>query len=438
MPEEAEGGTATATEEGQSLDQALDMEVEEATKSGREILDEAFEGMTGEETTVPTDRTEVVPGEPVDGPVEEEPTEEPEATGAEEASATQRYRDPESGEFINAQEAKARGLEPEELVTEEEAASEFFGDEETEEGEEAERETLELELSEEERLEIEVDDPETRAALEEKLSKAERVERLESERAELEGLRADVQEAEEARQQFEEELQTDPVGFITGNLPGDRKAQVAVDLLFDDDVHQAVIEKLDEWSRQPHKREVQAAKREKERLEEERTRKEVREAQRAVQQTVSQIVDRLNAYVPEDMSPQLVDSFLRDAGRDLQEHIERNEMYPSDFDLESIPEVIGHRFDLYGIDPSKVSENGRPEGSNIKRAEPRGDDAKRIAKQAEDYRKTGERLRKARARKKSVASSAPPGAGAGPSRTSFGADATLDEALEEMDKRVSA
>lgn len=321
-----------------------------------------------------------------------------------------------------------------------EEAENFFGEgeePEEEETEEPEVEPLEVELDEDESLEIEVEDEETREALRDRLEKADRVEEVEEQRAELEEMRAEVQAAKQAQQELEEHIRSDPVGFVLDELPEERRDRIAVNLLYDDEVFEAVTQKIQEWQRDPSKREIEAERSRRKRLEEQYERDQRRKAERARVEAAQEIVSRVKSMVPEDLSPELKERFLHDSVRDIQDYVDRNDLYPSDFDMEKIPEIISSRLDLYGIDPEQITENGGPpEGSGVTKAEPRGEAAEELAEEAERYRRTGERLRKARARKKAAASSTPPGAGSGPTGPQLGEDATLDDALDAMERRA--
>lgn len=446
---EVEGGTATADEpeDGGATRRPIGNQggvdpAEEATTETDETLEDRL-GAMGDEPSLEEGAEEESAGEgPEPSPEEAVTPDDIEAEFLPEGYYTDengRIHRPD-GDFASHEEV----VDAIEATSEE--AAEFFGDEEeSEEPEEGDAESqgpepIELELGDEERLEIEVEDDETRRALEEKIQKAERVEALEEERAEVEELREEAVAAQRAAEEFEAEIADDPVGFMVERLPDERRQEIAVELLYDDAVLEAVDEKLSEWSRTPHKREVEAERRKRERIEERQEREQRREAEQARVSKAQEIVRTVKGMVPEDMSPDLAEKFVHDAVRDIQEHVRRAEIYPSEFDVEQVPEIVEGRLELYGIDPSAISLNGdeRPTGSGITKAEPRGEAAEKLAEEAEKYRETGERLRKARARKKDAASSAPAGVSSpagGPA--GVGSDATLEEALDAVERRAS-
>lgn len=423
-------------------------------------LEDAFEGAGEEE-----ERFVAGEGPPPEGPeagtaeegAEGTPGEEaPEETGEEADEGIVRYRDPETGTFISAEEARERDLEPEELQTEEEAAEELFGEDEEVEGEEEETEeegqsvVLEGDGEEAEGIELVVDDPEA----------AERIEAMREAAQERDELRDQVDQLEEVREQveadaaelqaIEEELATDPVPFLMDTVPEDDRTEVVRAILAtDDEVYERVLEDVEEWVSDPRERRLAKAEMDRDLTEKRYERKERRETSRKVQRNAREILTALDAVSEEadTGNPELLFSDLRD---DIARFAEENDR--ATMSMEEIAEIprVRQRLQAHGLSPEVLLQvhgqdnGGRPRrgrGSNgreVVRADPSGERERELAEEAEKYREHGERLRKAHARKKDAAASTSPGAGAtpasGPEEALKGA--TLDEAFDIADRRV--
>lgn len=413
---------------------------DEPTTESDETLDDFFREGAGEGPAT-GEAADETPDEDVEaageGPAGDEPAEgedtgdEPEPVKMSEIDAEflpeGYYKDDsgavhrEDGSFASRDEL-AEAIE----ATAEEAEG-FFGEDEEET--EPEVEPLEIEL-EDGALEIEVEDDETREELEARLSAAERVEEAEAELEEARELEAEVEDRMQALRAVEQEMETNPVRFVTERMPDERKGEIAQQLLLDDAVLEAVTEKLDTWQRNPSEREKDKLRAERDYYKEDR---ELEGSQEALEKG-QQVVNQLRSMVPEDMSDELGQRFLRDAVAELQEHVRANDLYPQDLTMEEVHRVLEPRYELYGIEPAAASENG--DAPAVKEAEPRGEQAQQLAEEAEKHRRTGERLRKARARRKEAAASTPPGAGSGPRGPQLGEDATLDEALDAVGRRA--
>lgn len=427
-----DGGTDSG---GQSLDEAL------ATMgdSVAEAVEEEPQGTPAEEQA-PAPEPEPEP--------ESEATEEPTAETEEEPSGPTRYRDPESGEFISRAEAEERGLEPEAMETEEEAAERLFGESEEEEAPEVEPLTLEA-GDEDDPFEIElaVEDAETREALDQ----------LRQDASEARELRAEMEHIHEAREQIdrdlaeldaiEAELTEDPTPFILEKLNPDYRARIALDLVaLDDEVFNAVQEKIQSWLSQPANRRAAAAERKAEIAEGRYERQERIETTRSARENGRQIlnaVDQVANRVPGGRRDLLKEDLLGD----IQRYVDRNKI--NYLPLEKVVEIprVRHRLQMNNIDPQTFVRAGRStngtrsgrsqeDGRDVVEAQPQGEEAKSLAERAEHYRQTGERLRKAHARRKDVGASTPAGAGGSPANSTPPKNATLDEALDWADERM--
>lgn len=381
-----------------------------------------------------------------------------EPSGEEEAGAEGmvRYRDPETGAFISAEEARERDLEPEELQTEEDAAEDLFGEEgpdeggEEGEGEEEEEEhtvVLEAEGEEAEGLELVVDSSETAERIESMREAAAERDELVQEREQIEEAREQIAQDAAELQAIEEELATDPVPFLMEQVQDDHRSEIVRTILAtDDEVFKQVAEDIETWRDDPRERRVAKAEMERDLTKKSTERRERLRQSREVQRNAREIVTALEstAQQVERGDPDLLISDLRN---DIAAYADENER--NTLSLQEIAEIprVRKRLKAHGLEPEVLmsahgngtSEARRARGRNgreVVRAEPAGEEEEKLAEEAEKYREHGERLRKAYARKKDAASSTGAGAGAVPASGEVPSDATLEDAFDIADRRL--
>lgn len=427
------------------------------TETGGPTLDEALSDMGPEEDRAAVDAEaggespeaggEEPPGRAEgEAPTGEEEPSEPE--GGEEA--TQRYRDPESGQFLSADQARERGLEPEELQTEQEAAEELFGGEGEEEEEEG-PEPIVMEVPGEEEdegfgIELEVDDPEAREYLEGLRERADEAETLQAQIEDYRETREQIERDLSELEVIEAELQEDPTPFVLENIPDESRERLVLDLIaMDEGVFERVQETIQQWITNPPERRAEAAERRADMAENRQERQERiqnRITGRQNGRQLRQAVERVAREVPEDRR----DLLQRDLLGELHRYVTENNLTRlAPQEAVQVPEVR-RRLKVYGVDPNLFvrgadTSNGERSGRNgdgrrVVEAQPQGEEAESLAEDAERYRQTGERLRRAHARRKDVGATTPSGAGGSPANSTPSSDATLDEALDWMDERM--
>lgn len=313
-------------------------------------------------------------------------------------------------------EEEGEGETEAELESEEEP--ELESEEEVLEAEE----TVELKAlsDEEETIELEIDDPEVAERIRGIQDLAGRADEYKgrAERAEN-----DVTQVLNLRQQLmdvQEDIEDDPVGFITGTMPtAKRRAEVAVDLLLDDEVFAEVTKKIDEWIDNPISRKEERLDRKTERQELEQTRRVERGRRSAAMNEGKRIVSEIKSFIPDDMETEIASRFERDMIRDFREWLDANGQ-PSGVPTDKVREILEYRVKQYGVE---LSENGKgPVVAWTKIAK-----AKREVK----------RIKKSRQSRRAVAASAPVGSGTPVTSIRPAAGASLDEALETVEKLVS-
>lgn len=288
--------------------------------------------------------------------------------------------------------------------------------EEEDEGPAADRVRLTVAPEEgDEPLEIEVaaDDPEIRAALQRLQARAQEADVLERGVAQLEEQRAQIEADIDSLDAIDLELRMDPAGFIHSRVPEQTRVEVAKNLLYDDAVFEAVEEMFDEWSRKPHKREVDQARHEAQRLERrqklESKQRELRESRARARTVLAEI----NDLIPKSMSPADAEAFRRDAIVEIKEHSKRN----GNLTVEDIPKILGRRMRLYGIEPQTGTK--KDAGTRARASAP----------------STGERFKKQVERRKKAGATAPATAGHIPSNRKPPKGSSLDDAFEWLDKQ---
>lgn len=354
-----------------------------------------------------------------------------------------RLHDAESGEYMQGETVDP----PEEVkaaaeVTDEDA-EDFFGDEE--EPEEPPVDPVEIEGEDGETLELVPQDEETRDLIAEMKERAEQADSLAEENESLREDRTEVQELQDELSATIEGIQEDPSGFIVDHLDPEPETQqrLALDLLLlNDDVFEAVTAKVNEWQMDGSKRREARVDRREDFLE----RRQERSQRRGRRSRARQIMDRVDAIVPETVErgsrDKAIDDVLREVEAEVQRRAEESPDGTVDLTPEEVTELEGvrDRLRLYGINPDTVQANGsgrdrsgshETSESSVETAEPAGEQERSLAERAEEARRVGVALRKRHEKREDAASSTPSGAGPTPSRRDV-SDKNLDEVLSEL------
>lgn len=457
---EAEGQTDAGSEE--TLEEALGAESGgEGQRLETALAEAGAEGETVEapEEDLQAEETETEPRGEEPQPESDESEDEPEPTEEGEHApeylrwqadgdpegtyrdAQGRLHDEETGEFL-----KGETKEPPEYVTE--VAEEELSDEEIEEfweGEDA-PEPIELEVEgedgESETFELAVEDEETRDLLEERLQAAEEAEEIRAENEELKESQQKVEALQEELNAVVSGIEEDPSYFILQNLDAstDTRKKLARDLLLDDDVFEALNEQIQNWQVNPSERRVAKAERKAEMAE----RKTNQYESRTRRQRAMAIHNRIDQMVPEDLDRGEPEMLKDRIALEIERALSEKEGLADQINEDNFTNIDGVRelLSVYGVDPDAAlgtTEGESPNGSSpdVVEAEPAGEQEERtLAERAEIARRTGVRLRKKREQREDAASTTPAGAGASPSSGEMPDDATLDDAIEELDRRA--
>lgn len=240
------------------------------------------------------------------------------------------------------------------------------------------------------------------------------------------GMQNDVMRTEEVRRQLasvdkqrdeltyiEDQIKLDPVGFMTTTIPAELRREVALAILAEEGVLEALKPALDVWLENPDKREIDRLQAEKRRTtqvsqaqQNHQQRAQVREATRFV----TGAADAIAAIVPADRQARFTDDFLRD----VQDHAGRGRLN-GPLNHERLIDTLKDRLSLYGITPEQALAAVKSPGSTgLPVARPSGADAERIAALVTNARTTGDQLRKASITRRAAAVVPSPGAGGSP------------------------
>jgi hypothetical protein len=226
--------------------------------------------------------------------------------------------------------------------------------------------------------------------------------------------------AREARQQqaeyeaFESHLRLDPIGFVVDQMDPNYRVHVAEQLLAQDGVLEAVLERLDRWQGNPDARVADQARFEAARLRNAQTvqrQQSAAAAQRTIVENITTNVDALAELVPAELAAQFRDDALGDMAAFARANRLRGPLAPEQF-----PELLARRLKLYGVDAARATAALTHAGSTPQspmRARPKGPAATALAanKAAQGAKATGSTLVTAK-RIRQNAAAAVPGAGA--------------------------
>lgn len=190
-------------------------------------------------------------------------------------------------------------------------------------------------------LEIAAPDRETAEALRRLVNGYARREAIEQQQAQL---------ADQAERytQIQEQIQIDPVGYLTGAVPAEVQADVALSLLTQPDIWERVRDTVLSFDDESTFN-LTAAEARARRLE---LRDQLRTAvqqRHVVQENAAQVKQAVASLVPQTMSDEQAEAFYRDALRDLREHAERNGLRT--LNVEDVPLLLARRMRMSGIDP---------------------------------------------------------------------------------------
>lgn len=285
-------------------------------------------------------------------------------------------------------------------------------------------------------MEITVDDPEVAEALQRQRNGYLRGEEVKVERDALAKERAEQEE-------FADLVASDPVAFLTQQVPVDIRAETALSLLTDPKVWDLIKDDLPALLESEEKLELARAKLEVRRRDNRDMLRDRSVARTAARQEARTISEALESVIPEGLNEAQGERFVKDALRDLAAYQKRT---GAGIQTRDLPLLLADRFESLGVDPTQVAVALARKAAGEQSTRPAGSaprPAPRLAKApvpGQAPQVTGKSLVAAQARKVAAAAVPPPGAAtpsaaAGPQ---IPKGANVKEALAAMRARVAA
>ena len=224
------------------------------------------------------------------------------------------------------------------------------------------------------------------------------------------------------------EMSMNPIGYINHSLEGDSKVELAKFLLTQDGVFDAVAPLLADWEQDPSRREGEAAKIERDILKNADKVRKTQDADDLARETGDKITTHLEDLA-EGLSEQQFNRFMRFSLGDLREFVANNPK--SALTLETVNDILGKTgmFDTFGITPHVPDANARPRPSKA-RSKGSATNARSKVDEASDAKE----IRAKRARKRNVATTAPPGSGAPPVANPFKKGDSVEDRIAFIEK----
>lgn len=326
--------------------------------------------------------------------------EEEDDAGSEDGDETEEEDEEEAdeeGEEEGDEGGEAAEDEEDEEADADDADDEVEGEEEGEEEEEKEEKkklTVSLPSREEggEDVEIEVDSEETAERLNQMRNGYMRGEEVRKKESDLQVVQNELAGISEA-------FEVDPAGFVMEYVENKDLPQVALALLVEPGVWQALEKVVDSLIQDPKELRTLQAEAKAARLETVAELTKTRNA-RAEQTKNGQLLrDAIDLIVPETMAANGRTQLVKDLTRDVVEHIERNRL--DSVDVKDLPTIVAARLETNGIDPldarKSIRDGSRSRGKPSTKKRPR------------KKPKSGQELVKASAKRRKVAAAPGPG-----------------------------
>lgn len=229
----------------------------------------------------------------------------------------------------------------------------------------------------------------------------------------LRARQAELDDADERINGIFDELEADPAGFLTSGVKPEVRLQVAEELLLqlDQQSFDALLDRVDEWTRNPAARDVQRTKKENDRLKQSASRSTEAREQARVQREVREIHGSIVDLIPPELTDARADVFVRAAATELQLYAKEKKL--SSLDPSKVPEILADRgvLEAFNISPNGGGNPSEAPGSRSGN----GDGSKKPSSAAATKKPAaGEDVRD-RMKRRKAATTTPAGAGATPS-----------------------
>lgn len=222
------------------------------------------------------------------------------------------------------------------------------------------------------------------------------------------------------------QMDVNPVGYINETLEEETKVELAKFLLTQDPIFEKVFPDVEDWGHDQSRREGEAAKIERDQLKKSQDAMRRRATADAARKEGDAIIAHLEGQA-DDLSETNQKRFMRFAIQDLEDYAKANPK--TKFSLENVNRILTDTgvFETFGIKPSlptPTDQEPPPKKERIRKAKAK----------VQEARDTGKRFQKKRARKRSAASTSPPGSGAPPVSHPFKKGETIEERIAHIEK----
>jgi hypothetical protein len=251
-----------------------------------------------------------------------------------------------------------------------------------------------------------------------------RGEEVERHYAELDARQTNLDEVEQL-------IEVDPVGFVVDRVHPDHRAKIALQLIADPTVWDTVASEVEKLLNPQERRLVQAELKA-DRLTLRDQLRQSREETQGYRRNVAELRQALFAVVPNTLTNDQVEVFLRDAFSDIRQYADTHNL--KKLDPAHLPIVLRERFEAWGVNPVEAA---RLIASRATRAAggPPAPRAAAPSQPAPARRVTSADLTRGDQARRAVAAAAPAGAGAPPATIAAAPKgSTIRQATEHLRK----
>lgn len=222
---------------------------------------------------------------------------------------------------------------------------------------------------------------------------------------------------------IDEDLRSDPVGYIEDRINPDLQRDLVLSLLHDDAILEAVENRIEEWINDPSKRTVDAKEKELQRIKHRQRIDGERATMERQRENVIAVYGVIESMIDPSWDKETMRAWVDDAVQDVTTYASREQI--DTVDPKELPKILARRAKLYGAKEPNATQSSRATARN------QGGDSAKIA----EAKEAGKRIKTSVTRRKRAAT-VPSGAGATPGSMRLPKGATLDDAFEELKKRT--
>ncbi len=224
-------------------------------------------------------------------------------------------------------------------------------------------------------------------------------------------------------QAIEDELKSDPVGYLKDRVDEKIARDLVISMLHNDEILQAVEDKLEEWVAEPARRELDAKEAELRRVKLKQSLAEQKDRDVKRHGNAVEVYRVLESMINPEWDAETQRMWLDDAIKDVGSYVSRNQIdtMPPD----QVEKVLERRIRQYGAKKPSATPSSRAPGTK------QGSDAAKI----EEAKANAKRIKTSVTRRRRAAGT-PSGASATPGSVTLPKGAKLEDAIAELKKRT--